>query len=79
MLQRTAEANEVALFVSVRGRCLTTRGIYDTLVTLADAAGVREDFTPHVLRHTLGTNLRRQGEDIVVIAELLGHSIETAR
>ncbi|MER7131332.1 tyrosine-type recombinase/integrase [Streptosporangium saharense] len=79
LAQRAAEANEVALFVNARGRRLTTRGIYDLLIALADAAGIREDFTPHVLRHTLGTNLRRQGEDIVVIAELLGHSIETAR
>ncbi|MER5622519.1 tyrosine-type recombinase/integrase [Streptosporangium sp. NPDC002544] len=78
MAQRTPAAEEVALFVNARGRRLTTRGIYDILTGLADAAGV-EDFTPHVLRHTLGTNLRRQGEDIVVIAELLGHSIETAR
>ncbi|WP_436759308.1 tyrosine-type recombinase/integrase [Streptosporangium sp. V21-05] len=78
MAQRVATAGEVALFVNARGRRLSSRGIYDVLTGLADAAGV-EDFTPHVLRHTLGTNLRRQGEDIVVIAELLGHSIETAR
>jgi len=78
MAQRTPADGEVALFVNSRGWRLTTRGIYDILTGLADAAGV-EDFTPHTLRHTLGTNLRRAGEDIVVIAELLGHSIETAR
>ncbi|WP_068922219.1 tyrosine-type recombinase/integrase [Planobispora rosea] len=78
MSQRAAETGEAALFVNSRGRRLTTRGIYDILVGLADAAGI-EDFTPHVLRHTMGTNLRKEGRDIVVIAELLGHSIETAR
>lgn len=79
MAQRAAADGEVALFVNARGRRLTTRGIYDILVGLADAAGIREDFTPHTLRHTLGTNMRRQGQDIVVIAETLGHSVETAR
>ncbi|MGH3783619.1 MAG: tyrosine-type recombinase/integrase [Pseudonocardiaceae bacterium] len=35
--------------------------------------------TPHALRHTAGTNMIRDGEDVVVVAEILGHSIETAR
>lgn len=37
------------------------------------------DFTPHVLRHTAGTTMIRNGEDIVTVAEILGHSVETAR
>ncbi len=37
------------------------------------------DFTPHVLRHTAGTTLRPAGIDIVIVAELLGQSVETAR
>jgi Phage integrase family len=37
------------------------------------------DLTPHALRHIAGTNLVRDGEDIVTVAEILGHSIETAR
>lgn len=41
--------------------------------------GADEDFTTHVLRHTLGTTLARRGVDVVTIAELLGHSLETAR
>ncbi|KAB2340619.1 tyrosine-type recombinase/integrase [Actinomadura rudentiformis] len=36
-------------------------------------------FTPHVLRHTAGTTMTRRGTDIVIVAELLGHSVETAR
>ena len=31
------------------------------------------------LRHTAGSTLTREGTDIVLVAELLGHSIETAR
>ena len=34
----------------------------------------------HILRHTLATNLLRAGVDIVVVAELLGHTrLDTTR
>lgn len=33
-----------------------------------------EDFTPHDLRHTAGSHLLRQGVDIRIIADILGHS-----
>jgi integrase len=74
----------VALFLNRRGGRLSTRGAYDALVALAYGAGIavgREsgEFTPHVLRHTAGTTLTRAGTDIVIVAEILGHSVETAR
>ena len=31
------------------------------------------------LRHTAGTTLTRAGTDIILVAEILGHSVETAR
>ncbi len=73
-----------ALFLNRRGGRLSTRGAYDALVNLADQAGIavgREagQFTPHVLRHTAGTTMTRAGTDIVIVAEILGHSVETAR
>ncbi len=72
-----------ALFLNRRGGRLSTRGAYDVLTTLAEDAGISVgrggDFTPHVLRHTAGTTLTRAGTDIVLVAEILGHSVETAR
>ncbi|MCF6467376.1 integrase [Nonomuraea sp. MG754425] len=72
-----------ALFLNVRGRRLSARAATDVLNGIADRAGIEvgrdEDFTTHVLRHTLGTKLAREGVDVVTIAELLGHSLETAR
>jgi len=77
-----AEGNP-ALFLNHRGRRLTTRGAYGTLAAIAADAGFvigRDgEFTPHVLRHTAGTTMIRDGEDIVTVAEILGHSVETAR
>ncbi len=74
---------EAALFLNRRGGRLSTRGAYDVLISFAEEAGIavgrNGDFTPHVLRHTAGTTLTRAGTDIVIVAELLGHSVETAR
>ncbi|MFI0372611.1 tyrosine-type recombinase/integrase [Actinomadura sp. 1N219] len=72
-----------ALFLNRRGGRLSARSAYAVLRTIADAAGLplgRDGiFTPRVLRHTAGTTMTRQGTDIVIVAELLGHSVETAR
>ena len=38
------------------------------------------EFGPHVLRHTFATQLVRQGIDLVIVADLMGHSrLETTR
>jgi integrase/recombinase XerD len=79
---RAADTNP-ALFLNHRGGRLSARSAYTVLRAIADAAGLplgRDGiFTPHVLRHTAGTTMTRQGTDIVIVAELLGHSVETAR
>jgi integrase/recombinase XerC len=72
-----------ALFINRRGGRLTTRGAYGALAAIAEVAGIDVGrdaaFTPHVLRHTAGTTLTRSGVDLVLVAEILGHSVETAR
>jgi integrase len=72
-----------ALFLNHRGGRLSARSAYTVLRTIADAAdlplGRDGIFTPHVLRHTAATTMAREGTDIVVVAELLGQSVETAR
>jgi site-specific recombinase XerD len=78
-----AASKAQALFLNNRGGRLSTRGAYDVLKAVAVDAnlefGREGDLTPHSLRHTAGTNLIRGGVDIVTVAEILGHSIETAR
>ncbi len=71
------------MFPSHRGGRLSTRGAYDILKAIAEDAaldiGRDGDFTPHVLRHSAGTTMVREGVVIVTVAEILGHSVETAR
>lgn len=73
-------ADSSALFTSVRGTRMTTDAIADVIDTITRAAGLDDDVTSHVLRHTFGTELTRSGVDLVTIAELMGHaSLETTR
>jgi site-specific recombinase XerD len=62
-----------ALLLNRRGGRLSTRAADQILGAIADDAKI-EEFTPHVLRHTFGTRLVREGHDLVVVAELLGHA-----
>ena len=67
-----------ALFLNQRGQRLSARGAHDIVTTIAAAAGLDEDTTSHVLRHTFATTLIRG--DLVIVAELLGHArLETTR
>ncbi len=63
-----------ALFIGSTGRRLTDRGVDLVLRRIA------LDASAHTLRHTAATMLVRSGVDIVLVAEVLGHSsLETTR
>lgn len=74
-----ADINE-ALLLNHHGGRLSTRGAANILTDIANDAGLQDDFSTHVLRHTFGTNLVRGGHDLVLVAELMGHTrLETTR
>jgi site-specific recombinase XerD len=59
---------------------MTTDALADVITAITTTAGLEDHVTSHVLRHTLGTELTRNGVDIVSVAELMGHaSLETTR
>ena len=75
-------ADGPALLLNHRGDRLTYRGAHDILLALADDAGIPDDVFDggHVLRHTFGTRLIREGKDLVLVAELMGHArLDTTR
>ncbi len=69
-----------ALFLNSSGNRLTTQGIANVIMRLREEAGISRRVTPHMLRHTVATLLLRNGVDIRVVQEFLGHaSIYTTR
>ena len=63
-----------ALFLNARGQRLSTQGISGVLSRLREEAGIKRHITPHMLRHTVATLLLRNGADIRVVQEFLGHA-----
>lgn len=63
-----------ALFLNSSGNRLTTQGITNVIARLREEAGIRRHVTPHMLRHTVATLLLRNGVDIRIVQEFLGHA-----
>lgn len=68
------ETRSAALFLNSSGRRLTTQGIANVIAQLREKAGIERHVTPHMLRHTVATLLLRNGVDIRVVQEFLGHA-----
>ena len=69
---------ERALFTGPQGRRLSSRAIDLVIRNVGERAGLV--LSAHVLRHTCVTNLVRNGNDLVLVAELAGHRrLETTR
>lgn len=62
------------LFTNRRGNPLTTRYVQIMIKKYGEKAGITKKVTPHVLRHSYATHLLKNGVDIRVIQQLLGHS-----
>jgi integrase/recombinase XerD len=66
--------NEDAIFLTNRGRPMTRVCFWQRLRRYLAVAGVPEDTSPHVLRHSFATHLLSGGADLRAIQEMLGHA-----
>ena len=68
------------LFLNRRGGKLTRMRIFQIVKSLADAAGIRKNISPHTLRHSFATHLLEGGANLRAIQQMLGHeSIATTQ
>jgi integrase/recombinase XerD len=63
-----------ALFLNASGQRLSTQGMANVIAQFRRGSGIERHVTPHMLRHTVATLLLRNGMDIRVVQEFLGHA-----
>ena len=69
-----ADENEVALFVSKRGKRIGNGSIQQRLKKLALTQGVNTNIYPHMLRHSFASHILESSKDLRAVQELLGHA-----
>ena len=74
--QSSKEKNEILGYISPECPILfpiTSRCAQKMVIERARTAGITKRVTPHVFRHSLATDLLKQGVDIAFVSKFLGH------
>ena len=71
-LDKTGKAPE--LLLSRNGNKLTRAFIWQMIKKTAIKAGINKNIFPHTLRHSFASHLLKNGADLRVIQEMLGHA-----
>ena len=62
-----------SLFLNNHGKTLSRQGFFKMLKQQAEIKGIKENITPHMLRHSFATHLLNNGADLRSIQLMLGH------
>lgn len=66
--------SERALFLNHRGQRLTRQGLWLIIKRYVKEVGIREQVTPHTLRHSFATHLLSTGAGLREVQKRLGHA-----
>jgi integrase/recombinase XerD len=67
-------ADEGHLWMSLYGTPLSVPSVQMVVKVAAKKAGIERLVSPHTLRHTFATHMVKNGADIILVSQLLGHS-----
>jgi integrase/recombinase XerC len=69
-----AQPDETAMFVSRRGKRLSSRAVQYRIKYWAIRQGVAGDVHPHMLRHSFASHVLQSSGDLRAVQEMLGHA-----
>lgn len=72
------KTNTDILLLNKNGTPLTDRGVRLIISKIVEKASIKQNVSPHVLRHTFATHLLKEGADLKTVQELLGHATLSA-
>ncbi len=79
-LQKYINENPKNKYLFSKDKPLSTRNVQMIIKKAAKKAKINKKVTPHTLRHSFATHLLENGENLLVIQQLLGHeNLETTR
>jgi integrase/recombinase XerD len=73
-VQLLRDPEVTALFLNHRGQRLTRQGLWLIVKHYVREVGIKEEVTPHTLRHTFAAHLLNQKAELEYVQELLGHA-----
>lgn len=74
MLCTNAEEDSDYLFLNCHGKSMSRQGFWKLLKQYGELAGIGEDITPHMLRHSFAAHMVQNGADLRAVQEMMGHA-----